>query len=281
MKKIFRNILVIFSLLIILTVIFLLNNSLKNNGGEIGKNNVNEIGNSTYSGFIKEGQLMLLNNVWGITEEEKNNKSVESYIYLKDNGNFGWEWSRPKDQNLSVPPIYPEVVIGSTPGSTDSTTKLFPIRYKDIDNWTSEVEFQYIKNPTGQHNFAYDIYLVDGNGDIKYNFMIWIYGHIDDAQYIKDISDGINKYGFYRRKPDSNGSVYWHAFILNDQGSTKFKVDIKKLLDQVPSRINGNWYVKGIELGNEIYSGSGRIEINKYVTNLNGEVIDSSSYKNL
>jgi len=107
--------------------------------------------------------------------------------------------------------------------------------------------------------------------------MIWITGHINDAEYVKDISDGTNKYGYYRRSPEGGLSYSWHAFILNQQGGTTFKVDIKKLLDQIPDRINDNWYVQGIELGNEIYNGAGRIEINKYVTNLNGQIIDSSN----
>lgn len=282
MKKIFKNILTVAVMLIATFIIIMVISTLDQHGRGVVKigSNANETGTSVYADTIHDGEIMLINNVWGITDKEKNTNTLKSYVYVKPNGNFGWEWSRPDPKSspsINVPPIYPEVVVGSTVGSSDSTTKLFPIRYGDIDSWTSDVEFQYPKVPTGQHNLAYDIYLVNSSNNVKFNFMIWITGHIDDAEYVKDISDGTNTYGYYRRNPDAGLNYGWHAFILNKQGGTTFKVDIKKLLDQIPDRVSGNWIVQGIELGNEIYDGTGRIEINKYVTTLNGQEVDSSN----
>lgn len=273
MKKNTKNILSVTIMLIVTFIIIMAIPVAHNRPVYSG---ANETGTLEYAHTINDGELMLVNNVWGITAQEKNNNTLQSYIYTRANGDFGWEWSRPDPSGI-VYPIYPEVVVGSTVGSTDSTTKIFPIRYGDINTWTSDVEFQYTKIPTGRYNFAYDIYLVNGSNNVKFNFMIWISGHIDDAEYVQDISDGINKYGYYRRKAEGDTNYPWHAFILDQQGGTKFKVDIKKLLDQIPDKINKNWYVKGIELGNEIYNGSGKIEINKYITSLNGQVIDGSN----
>lgn len=247
---------------------------------------VNETGSSVYSNTISDGAVMIINNVWGATDKEKDNKTLNSYIYKKDNGNFGWEWNRPDPRPNSgtyIPPIYPEVIIGAAHESSYFTTDIFPISYKDIESWTSEVEFQYVKTPKGEYNFAYDIYFVDpSNSDKKLNVMIWISGHLDNDEPIKYVSDGINEYEYHHRDPVGNQYWAWYAFILNDQdkyqgeGRQKFKVDIKKLLEQIPQeRFNDDWIVRGIEVGNEIYRGSGRIEISKYAINLNGDAVQS------
>jgi hypothetical protein len=283
MKNVFKKILPLLAIAIIIYIIIMSVSVLKNAQSNT-KNGEKRIRSSNYSDTISNGSILLINNIWGATDKEKSNKTtLKSYVYLESDGDFGWEWSRPDprpDTNTYIPPIYPEVMIGAPHGSLDSTTFAFPIKYGDIDTWTNEVDFNYTKKPEGEYDFAYDIYFVDkSNPDInKFNVMIWISGHLTNDKSIKVVSDGINEYDYYYRDPNEDTNWPWSAFVLKNQGSSNFKVNIKKLLEQVPpDMIDDNWYVQGIELGHEIYRGSGKIEISKYVTNLNGHIIQKGS----
>ncbi len=241
-----------------------------------------ETGTSEYYGTETTGYKMVLNNVWGATYRELNSKSIESYVYVKSDGSLGWEWDRPdprRNPSAYVPPIYPAVIIGATPANSQnsyssSTTKTFPIRYGDINDWTSTIRFEYPKFPNGLYNLAYDIYWM--NGDIKeFNVMIWIEGHVDGVDTIGEVTDGINTYIHYYKAKGHGSNWEWHGFELKNQGGSSHKVDIKKLLDNAFSQdtIDDDWIVPGIELGNEIWRGSGRIQIYKYDMVVNGDSI--------
>lgn len=247
-------------------------------------NKYKEIGTSVYYDDINLKSRTLSNNVWGATRTEREEESLKLYIYNRSNGDFGWEWNRSKPgykyERQYIEPVYPEVVIGTIPGkpSSQSNTPYFPRKYKDIDNWTSEIEFTYPEQPQGHYNLAYDIYWMEGNTK-KFNVMIWIQGYHDERP-IGTVSDGINEYIHYYR-PAGEGQYWeWHAFELKDQKSLEqtnpmhYKVNIKRLLEQLsPESLNGYWTIPGVELGSEIWKGSGRIEVNKYIMNINGNII--------
>lgn len=245
-----------------------------------------EIGSSIYRDHLHTPSgIDLYNNVWGATAKEIENKILKSYIYYKSNGKFGWEWNRPDPRpyhEFYVPPIFPEAVIGAIPTSEEYSTDIFPIKYKDVKSWDSEIKFQYIKKPTDKYNLAYDIYWMDGSTK-KFNVMIWIQGQADGYS-IGEATDGINTYSYYYKSPGSGVETwYWHGFVLKNQANvTSHKVNIKKLLDNAfkEGTINGDWEVHGIELGSEVWRGSGRIEIDKYIMTINGRSIDNFNKSN-
>lgn len=232
-----------------------------------------EIGTWRYGGGIENLSRRLHNNVWGLTDEEKRTNIVKSYIYYKYNGNFGWEWDRPDPllgDGIYIPPIYPGVVIGAS-GSYSSTSQYFPIKVKDIRFFTSEVEYNYTKQPTGGYNLAYDVWLVDNKRNNKAEIMVWIHGELGEPQ--RYVADGINEYGYFYRPPKPGFEWDYHAFVLKDQDLLlNHKVNIKNLLDILikSGKLDVEWDVLSIEFGSEIGMGSGRIEISKYVVNING-----------
>ncbi len=222
----------------------------------------------------------LYNNLWGMTHKEDRYKNLKSYIYYKSDNSFGWEWDRPDPSSNGeyITPIYPEVIVGAIPGDSAYTTRIFPIKYGDIKSWTSELEYQWKILPKGKNNLAYDLYWLNPGDlyDKKFNIMIWVEGHHDEKP-IGTASDGINEYIHYMR-PAGKGQYWeWHAFELKDQNLSRknFKVDIKKLVDNAFSQdtLHEDWVISGMELGSEIWRGSGRIEINKYIINLNDNII--------
>lgn len=243
-----------------------------------------EIGTWRYGSTIENGSLRLNNNVWGLTNEERITKKVKSYIYYKFNGNFGWEWDRPDPRNgldIYISPIYPEVTIGTAPyvNSPDSTTPYLPIKLKNVRSMIAELKYKYVKAPTGAYNLAYDIWFVNDIGTKKAEIMIWPYGGLNVDTPDGNVSDGINKYEYYYRPPGDPVIQTWdyHSFVLKDQDSVSlnYTVNMKALFDVLiqSKRLDSNWTIPSMSLGNEVWRGSGKIEINKFVININGNNI--------
>lgn len=258
--------------------ISIVDNSIKQN--ITNNSEQNEIGTSEYYGqlYMDNKPVRLYSNLWGITDKEKNDKTLESYIYYKSDGSFGWEWNRPDprpNKNTYIAPIYLEAIVGAITGES-YYSDYFPIEYGDINNWIADVEYRTIKSPNGRNNLAFDLYWLDPDDlyNKKFNIMIWLQGHHDE-QSIGIVSDGINEYIHYKR--DAGAGQYWevHVFELKNQNLSHNKVDIKKLLDNAfPSGIlHDEWIISGMELGSEVWRGSGRIEIEKYIVNLNDHII--------
>lgn len=244
---------------------------------------IEEIGSWRYTSNIENRSLRLNNNVWGLTDEEKETKRVKLYIYYKFNGNFGWEWERP-DPGPEALGIYPEVTIGTAPyidvGFSQSTTPYLPIQLKDIKNMTSEVDYIYVKSPTGDFNLAYDIWLIEPPSMKKAEIMIWVQGDLGE-DYQNVISDGNNMYKYYYRE-NGTWEFPWdyHAFILENQvpassALSHYDVNIKKLIDWLyqKEKLTSEWILPVMSFGNEVWRGSGKIEIYKFSVKINGDDI--------
>ena len=263
------------------------NNSQSNNNSynkDVDKK-IKEIGTWTYDNniLIDNQSRRLHNSVWGATTAEKENYTAKSYIYYKSDGSFGWEWNRPdiepKNGHIFIAPIYPEVVVGALSGRADYTTSKFPINYGNVKSWTSEFDYRWIFPPKDNYNLAYDLYFLESEqGTKKFNVMIWVQGH-NDGDFIGIVSDGINQYKHFKRNAGDGQYWEWHAFELINQSDIHqsdihYKVDIKKLLDNAfPGILQDGWIIPGVELGSEVWRGTGRIEINKYVITMNGQDI--------
>ncbi len=100
--------------------------------------------------------------------------------------------------------------------------------------------------------------------------MIWIHASVKQPSksYKGDFSDGLNTYELYSWVM-SDGRLYY-SFIMKGkpQQAAHHTVNTRKLLDKL--ELDPGLYIHGIELGNEVFSGSGKIEIDKFNVNLNG-----------
>jgi hypothetical protein len=219
----------------------------------------------------------LMNNVWGAPKEE----TTDAGVYLNSDGTFGWYWDRPnpkmKSGAKSVLPIYPSMRMG---GNCWERTKLapFPLRLGEVNSLTFDIEYQYSSVPTGCYDLAYDIFLSDPNQPdsappIKAEVMIWLDGsQKQPKQHFKGfISDGNHNFALYSWVM-TDGRAYY-SFILQDnpphQGS--YAIDGKKLLDQLG--LEPGLLIHGIEFGNEVWNGSGKIEIQKFSITVNDKEI--------
>jgi hypothetical protein len=221
--------------------------------------------------------LKLVNNQWGAPSDEK----LTCAVYQNAGQTFGWYWDRqdPKTRKGSplVMPIYPSLRIGGN-HVEQSALVSFPVQLSAVQSLTSSFNYDYPVAPTGVYDLAYDMFLLDKSQSgtaacRKAEVMIWMHGTLGQPPqtYKGDFSDGYNTYALYSFVM-SDGRLY-SAFILKAQPQfpTQHKVDIKKLLDKLD--LDPNWYIPGIELGNEIVSGSGKIEISQFSLDLNGSGI--------
>ena len=236
-----------------------------------------EIGTWRYKGQIENQSRIIYNNIWGATDDEKKNETIKQYIYYKFNGSFGWEWDRPDPRDnysVYVTPVFPEVLIGSR--KEYSSTPYIPIQLRYIDSLVGDVEYEYVKYPTGEYDLVYDIWIYDNISLKVTEVMIFITGGVSDIS-VGNVSDGINIYKYYFRSSDNKYNWNRNIFVLNDQNLYKkpvllhHTVDMGKLFDYLiqSDKLDDNLSLFSIELGNEIWRGTGKIGINKYVINLN------------
>jgi hypothetical protein len=224
---------------------------------------------------IKFGAKRLINNFWGAPPEEK----LSGGVYFNEDKSVGWYWDRPhpltKPGTSIFQPIYQNVRTGGCPWET-SGTPLFPIKFRDIKTLEFDSAYRYLIPPSGTYNLSYDMFLSDtdktsATPSPKVEIMIWLqhtFGQPPD-KYKGDVSDGINTYEYYSYTLP-NGRLYY-AFVLKDQTPLNGEhiVNAKKLMDTLG--LDPSWYLHGVELGNEVVNGSGKIEIIKNDVILNGD----------
>ncbi|MDO8567463.1 MAG: hypothetical protein Q7R57_01960 [Dehalococcoidales bacterium] len=224
--------------------------------------------------MIESDSRRLTNNRWGAPEDEK----LTSGVYLAQNSSFGWYWNRPEPKIKlgadCLKPIYPNVRSGGSPWDP-SNSVYFPIRLTDIKTLQFDVTYNYTTPPTGSYNLAYDMFLSDTNQPDsspkpKAEVMIWLHWTFPQppSTYKGDFTDGNNTYELYSWVM-SDGRQYY-SFALKEQTQLKAQltVNARRLVDNLP--LDPNWYVHGVELGNEVVNGSGEIEISQFNVNLNG-----------
>lgn len=222
---------------------------------------------------IQTPSWKLTNNIWGAKAGEK----VTSYVYAGPGTTFGWYWDRPYQSALGIgrpEPLYPNARIGGSPWHP-STSPHFPIRLKDTQSLEFYVAYNYPAHPSGAYNLSYDIFLSDTKKDSsrprpRAEVMIWIDGTATQPAitYKGDYSDGYHTFQLYSwTKP---GGMKYYSFLLKDLRASPgaIRVDARKLMEQL--ELNPGWYIHGIELGSEIWDGSGKIEITRLDITLNG-----------
>lgn len=216
----------------------------------------------------------LFNNVWGKAPGE----TLTSEIFVRPDGGFGWLWDRPqpgmKPGHSLVHPIYPNVTVGGSPWVASKIPN-FPVKVKDVTSAVYTVSYDFGENPVGRYNLAYDMFLSDTQRASrtprpKAEVMIWVRGSAGQPEdkYKGEVGDGINIYRFYSWTMAQDRRYY--AFVQkNDPGPrATHRVNVKKLLDTIA--VGPDWYIPGVELGTEVWDGSGEIEIRGFRINING-----------
>jgi hypothetical protein len=219
----------------------------------------------------------LTKNFWGAPPGE----TLSGDIFLNSDKSYGWWWDREnplmKPGVPGVLPIYPNVNVGADFGVI-SNSALFPVLESDIKQLSFSVDYQYLNPPTGEYNFAYQMYFSDVknpglNTAAKAEVMIWIHCTFKQppTTYRGDYNDGNNTYSLYSWTM-SDGRQYYSFVMLGDPSfRAKHTVDANKLMNNF--WLNPSWYLLGVHLGNEVLDGTGAVQIQQLAINLNGNKI--------
>lgn len=222
-------------------------------------------------GTIDYKQFRLECNKWG---------NPSATVCVNDNNNaVGWRWSNNGGWT------YPDIYVGTNFCNRPSTWSVFPIKWGDVTSWKIDLAWEYIENPTGEYNLAFDIYFSDvcnvpsgiSDSSKKMNPMIWLQAGGDLAYGVSGlplVSDGYNQYYSEDIPQPWPRKIFHLKDYINGNGSAT--IDVKKLCDTI-SGLSSNWILTDIFLGNENTggngTGSGNIKITKYDIEINGQII--------
>ena len=213
-------------------------------------------------------EYLLDNNVWG----KGRIKNYKQCVWADTASNplrAGWSWSWPKINNNKVK-AYPEIHYGWDWDKKFTTPKL-PLKVSKIKK--IQVAYDVITSAQGVHNLAFDLWLTKAlfptRDNLSREVMIWVDGtkKISGATFIKRITVDGEKYDLYVNR-DWN---YWTYFaFIKVVPQPKGTLNIHKFLFALKDAgyISPKESLVEIELGNEIWSGSGKTVVRNYSINV-------------
>lgn len=223
---------------------------------------------------------MLLNNMWNRASAGPGAwRQCLQMRQREGRSEYGWFWKWPAKDGLYA---YPELLVGRSPWQpTPTNDTRFPRRVADTR--ALNIDYEVESRSKGKKNLAVEFWLtntppVDGQQDIrsiKTELMIWsdasddigaptrnpkITVDIDGMTWAVQIEPGWG---------DGSGgsSNKWTLITYYAMKNTSsIRYDARKFLADAMSRglVDANDYLWGVELGNEIISGSGSTWIKRF-----------------
>ncbi len=238
--------------------------------------------------MINQPNYTIQNNTWGASVPET------ECIYQTDSGKIGWYWIRP---NGGMQITYPNVNIGIDRGIP--SWPVFPKKVSEFASCSFTMTYSYPQLPTGVYNLAPEMYFREGITYLsspKAEVMFYLdHSSTNPATefglgaYLGDVNDGNLGYKLYYRTWDQGWRLF--TFVRNGIGNTTsgphtYTVNIKYILDYLATHdllntgtkmIDQSWYALGVEFGNEVYNGAGKMEISELDINVNGNILSIPS----
>lgn len=223
---------------------------------------------------------VLLNNMWNRASAGSGPwRQCLQARQREGRAEFGWFWEWPRQDGLYA---YPELLVGRSPWqATPTNDQRFPRRVGDTRSL--KIDYEVESRLAGKKNLAIEFWFTStppavGQQDtksIKTELMIWsdassgietatknpaITVDIDGMTWAVQVKPGWGDIG----KPDGNtwSLITYHAM----RNSSSARYDARKFLDNAIARglVDPGDYLWGVELGNEIMSGSGSTWIRKF-----------------
>ncbi len=225
-------------------------------------------------GLLRWDNKALFNNQWGQGYLASGAVHSGKMFYDPKNDLIGWEWSWPVDRPEELK-AYPVLIIGDKPftpaGIDESTDPRFPLYLPEVKEIWFEGEISV--SGTGDFDFAFDLNLLAGRRSapeaIRTEIMIWVYANkvcgakktgaylVDGIPYDLYISMDWNPaipYLAFGRK----GSQVPRRFPLHEFFAIAFQLGF----------YGPQAYLSAIELGAEIWHGSGKATLRNLSINL-------------
>jgi len=218
-------------------------------------------------------QYRLINNVWN---KNASTGSYDQKVFTETlNGKtaVGWQWNW---SNLSRNVVaYPEVVIGDKAWDPPSgITTVFPVKAGSAD---IVADFTTHISASGTYNMAFSIWgftdTANPRESITHEIMIWTLTRgltpAGTMRYTTTV-DGVNFNVWVRENhvDNSGGTSQTWTYIAFEPDSdiTQGPFHLDDFIDFLSSKglISSENYLSSIELGNEVVSGKGTVEIENY-----------------
>jgi hypothetical protein len=228
---------------------------------------------------INLNQFYLGNCIWGKGAITDYNQIIWAQL---DTSSLpvGWTWRWPALDPGQVK-AYPDISFGKNPWNKKSTSAWLPLRMDKIDELTVAYDIAHREN--GKYNLSFDIWVTKTpdvtdppEANINREIMIWQDAQgegliLDDRVSRRVVIDGEN-YRFCFAKnlamPMQSQRNYardylsFHRESPEYSGETRIHLFLKYLLDN--KYIAPGDYLRNVDLGNEVYFGSGETILNRY-----------------
>lgn len=210
----------------------------------------------------------VLNNAWGVggmvAGKDYSIKSEFNTADMTKGTTFNWSFPlSTTDMRILA---YPEVIFGSGPhnpaGNPTDVAHVFPVQVSDIAALKANYDVSYTGN-LGGFNVAYDIWLSNsatatGTGAVSNEVMVWLHkgGFNPFGDLVGTYSNG-----------DLTAKIYHsgtYTAVVADKDMTQGTIDIADILKTLKALgiVSESEYVRSIELGSEVTSGTGSLTIN-------------------
>jgi hypothetical protein len=191
---------------------------------------------------------------------------------------FGWKWSWPKI-NVDQVKGYPSISYGWMPWATSSTNAKLPLSISKIKDLN--IEFDLKQSSTGKYNLSFDLWITKQPGNtqplernITREIMIWIDHAVfvfPKEWFVETVILDNEKYDFYKAKnlQTTNYSRDFLVFIRQNPIHNG-RLNVRSFLNYLVrnDHIQPSEYFKNIDLGNEIWYGTGETQINNFTVNV-------------
>jgi hypothetical protein len=243
---------------------------------------------------IYAGDYAVENNTWG------KDRLTNSFAYRQCAGigilpntnivaKYNWDWG---PYNVSGVKSYPATRYGWKPGQARSNKK-FPIKFTELKNFSLDFDIEYSSATAGDYQTLIDLWITTTDTPsqwaippIKTEVMINVNKNIIGYTYTS-CTNGVTNSNFTEGRDGQAiqfkiGDAGWMA-SWNDYPNTWRRVevhpacpvfkldnfDLKLILNKVKETggIQDSDYISSIELGTEVYWGSGAAKVNKFKVN--------------
>lgn len=234
-------------------------------------------------------EFVVLNNSWNSRAMNSNNWSqtifVDQDIHGKNTPTWSYDWLGQFDGGEIDVKAYPEVIYGSKLGTHVSGTKAqtgLPEIVRDLPEFT--IEYDYTETGSAERNVALESFFHDSCNiagpcdDIDnrvYEMMVWVNNPtirtpgqlaltgimIDNKLWDVYIKPDSNKHyiAFTAQNPQTSGTLNWNRFVDWTENWTAANAETLKI-----NVLSPDFCMGAIELGTEMWWGSGSFTLNEY-----------------
>jgi|GEM_PF-996488 len=247
-------------------------------GDRVSAAKVEEVCNSEYGTIEVADGFSLVDNRWG-------NDAADQCIWLNEDGSYGYDF----DASGTGGGInYPQVLVGTKPWGSDTGVADFPVRRRNVDELTIEVEADYSESG-GEWDFAEEWWLMEqpvGQETATHQYEIMLLLDWNDQHEHGAVeAEGVwtDRYGntVDHWTTYNSGGTSADFYIFRIQGGHDGgTVDLTPIVDYMTDEhgVSEDLWLSGIELGNEYWAGSvGQTTYETFDVSVNGTTYSSGS----